>query len=59
MPGLFRAIQLNICHAQRDSFSSITLGVSKKIIAFRFTIVPPPRHCPACSGQSSGICRPA
>ncbi|WP_424947406.1 hypothetical protein [Candidatus Spongiihabitans sp.] len=26
LPGLFRAIQLNICHAQRDSLFSVTLA---------------------------------
>ncbi|WP_424947476.1 hypothetical protein [Candidatus Spongiihabitans sp.] len=30
MPGLLRAIQLNICHAQRDSSFSFTFGFSKK-----------------------------
>ncbi|WP_424947425.1 hypothetical protein [Candidatus Spongiihabitans sp.] len=42
MPGLLRAIQLNICHAQRDSLSPIAFGVSKGIITFRFAIAPHP-----------------
>ncbi|WP_424947450.1 hypothetical protein [Candidatus Spongiihabitans sp.] len=53
LPGLFRAIQLNICHAQRDSFSSVTLSSQKNSSPSDSPLPPPTRHCPACSGQSS------
>ncbi|WP_424946785.1 hypothetical protein [Candidatus Spongiihabitans sp.] len=42
MPGLFRAIQLNICHAQRDTFFSFTFGVSTRLCPLDSPLPPNP-----------------
>ncbi|WP_424947263.1 hypothetical protein [Candidatus Spongiihabitans sp.] len=36
-----------VCVRRSRAFFSFAFGVSKEIIAFRFTIVSPTRHCPA------------
>ena len=37
----------SILATKQEGFFSFAFGVSKEIIAFRFTIVSPTRHCPA------------
>ncbi|WP_424947169.1 hypothetical protein [Candidatus Spongiihabitans sp.] len=58
---------VNKCHAKRDTktcsgvaghFLSCALASQRAFVLSIHHCIPT-RHCPACSGQSSGICRSA
>ncbi|WP_424947433.1 hypothetical protein [Candidatus Spongiihabitans sp.] len=55
MPGPYYHWPGNLvdnCHAQRDSLFPVALP-SQRTFALSIHHCPPPRHCPACPGQSS------